>query len=276
MKPGFLLGMLLLGTVCTAQTVSTKGEPLDKVQTLALLAGSVPGSRVATLVVEQGITFEPRDRDRDLFRKAGADDGVLTAVRVAPHSEAATKAPPSPTAPLERDQILDLLQIGMDDNVLANLVTKRGIGFEPFDDYLQVYKLAGAPESVLRAIRQAATSGPTVAATELSPKETTATGGAAGRLIRVSGATSEARLIYQPKPPYPPLAKAARIQGVVRLAALIGTDGTIEEMKVISGHPLLIKSSMEAVAQWRYRPWLLNGAPVEVATEIDVNYSLSY
>lgn len=268
MKPGFLLGMLLLGTVCTAQTVSTKGEPLDKVQTLALLAGSVPGSRVATLVVEQGITFEPRDRDRDLFRKAGADDGVLTAVRVAPHSEAATKAPPSPTAPLERDQILDLLQIGMDDNVLANLVTKRGIGFEPFDDYLQVYKLAGAEPNVLSTIEQAGRTNPEATATTVPAVE--------GRRIRVSTEKAETRLIYQPKPVYPPVAKSARIQGLVRLAAHIGTDGTIEDLKVLSGHPLLIKASLDAVSQWRYQPTIVNGAPVEVATEIDLSFTLQF
>jgi len=84
-----------------------------------------------------------------------------------------------------------------------------------------------------------------------------------------------AKLILQPRPEYPPLAKTARIQGVVRLDAVIGKDGTILEMKAISGHPLLIKAAMDAVKNWRYQPTLLSGQPVEVATEVDVNFTLA-
>ena len=82
-------------------------------------------------------------------------------------------------------------------------------------------------------------------------------------------------LIFQPKPEYPPLAKMARIQGMVRLDAIISKDGTIQDLKVISGHPLLVKAALEAVQRWRYQPTLLNGDAVEVATEIDVNFTLA-
>ncbi len=92
--------------------------------------------------------------------------------------------------------------------------------------------------------------------------------------IRRGGEVEAARLIYGPKPGYPQLAKMARIQGTVRLEALIATDGTIKGLRVISGHPLLVKAALEAVEQWRYQPTLLNGQPVEVETEIDVNFSL--
>ncbi len=88
------------------------------------------------------------------------------------------------------------------------------------------------------------------------------------------GVVEAARLIYGPKPEYPSLARRARIQGTVRLEALIATDGTIKGLKVISGHPLLVKAALEAVQQWRYQPTLLNGQPVEVETEIDVNFTL--
>ena len=74
---------------------------------------------------------------------------------------------------------------------------------------------------------------------------------------------------------YPPLAKMARIQGTVRLEAIISKDGTIQDLKVIQGHPLLVKAALEAVQRWRYQPTLLNGEPVEVVTEIDVNYTLA-
>jgi periplasmic protein TonB len=93
--------------------------------------------------------------------------------------------------------------------------------------------------------------------------------------IRVGGQVESAKLIFQPHPEYPPLAKMARIQGTVRLDATISKDGTIEDLKVISGHPLLVKAALDAVQRWRYQPTLLNGEAVEVATEIDVNFTLS-
>jgi periplasmic protein TonB len=93
--------------------------------------------------------------------------------------------------------------------------------------------------------------------------------------IRVGGQVESAKLIFQPKPEYPPLAKMARIQGTVKLEAIISKDGTIQDLKTISGHPLLLKSAIDAVSRWRYQPTLLNGEPVEVVTEIDVNFSLA-
>jgi protein TonB len=93
--------------------------------------------------------------------------------------------------------------------------------------------------------------------------------------ITIGGNVQSAKLVRQPKPVYPPLAKQARISGTVKLAALISKDGTIQDLKVISGHPLLIPSALEAVKQWVYQPTLLNGEPVEVSTQIDVNFTLS-
>jgi len=97
---------------------------------------------------------------------------------------------------------------------------------------------------------------------------------AAPKRIRVGGQVEQARLIFNPKPEYPPLAKMARIQGTVRLEAIISKDGTIQDLKIMSGHPLLVKSAMDAFGRWRYQPTLLNGEPVEVVTEIDVNFTL--
>jgi periplasmic protein TonB len=93
--------------------------------------------------------------------------------------------------------------------------------------------------------------------------------------IRVGGQVEAAKAISKPTPEYPPLAKMARIQGMVRLEAVISRDGTIQDLKVLNGHPLLVKAAMEAVQRWRYQPTLLNGEPVEVVTEIDVNFTLS-
>ncbi len=91
----------------------------------------------------------------------------------------------------------------------------------------------------------------------------------------MSSGVEAAQIINKVQPEYPPLAKMARIQGTVKLEAVISKDGTIQELKVISGHPLLVKSAVEAVQGWRYRPTLLSGEPVEVQTEIDVIFTLS-
>lgn len=93
--------------------------------------------------------------------------------------------------------------------------------------------------------------------------------------IRVGGNVQSAKLVRQPKPVYPPLAKQARIQGTVRFQAIIGKDGTIQNLQLVSGHPLLVPSATDAVKQWVYQPTLLNGEPVEVVTQIDVNFTLT-
>ena len=93
--------------------------------------------------------------------------------------------------------------------------------------------------------------------------------------IKIGGSVQQAKLVRQPHPVYPPLAKQARIQGTVKLSAIISKDGTIQKLEVISGHPLLVPAALEAVKQWVYQPTLLNGEPVEVVTQIDVNFTLS-
>lgn len=94
------------------------------------------------------------------------------------------------------------------------------------------------------------------------------------RRIRI-GTMIAAKAIYQPKPQYPELARIARTEGAVVIEAVIGKDGTIEELKVLRGNPLLVNAAIEAVRQWRYLPTLLNGEPVEVVTEITVNFKLA-
>jgi periplasmic protein TonB len=86
---------------------------------------------------------------------------------------------------------------------------------------------------------------------------------------------AEGNLIYRVQPIYPPLARQARIQGPVELRAIISKAGTIENLVVLRGHPMLVPAAIGAVRQWRYRPYLLNGEPIEVETEITVNFVLS-
>ena len=93
--------------------------------------------------------------------------------------------------------------------------------------------------------------------------------------VRVSQGVSQGLLIHRVQPMYPPLARQARIQGTVVLQAEISKDGTIENLRLISGHPMLAPSAIEAVKQWRYKPYFLNGEPVAVETQITVNFTLA-
>jgi periplasmic protein TonB len=93
--------------------------------------------------------------------------------------------------------------------------------------------------------------------------------------VRVSQGVTQGLLIRKIQPAYPPLARQARIQGSVLLQAEISKEGTIENLRLISGHPMLAPAAIEAVKQWRYKPYILNGEPVEVETQITVNFTLS-
>ncbi|MGH9578998.1 MAG: energy transducer TonB, partial [Terriglobales bacterium] len=93
--------------------------------------------------------------------------------------------------------------------------------------------------------------------------------------VRVSQGVVQGNAISQPKPLYPQMARMARVQGSVVLQAVISKNGNIENLRVVSGHPMLTQSALDAVRQWRYRPYLLNGEPVEVETQITVNFNLA-
>lgn len=93
--------------------------------------------------------------------------------------------------------------------------------------------------------------------------------------VRVSQGVSTGLLVRKVNPNYPPLARQARIQGTVVLQAEISKDGSIQNLRLISGHPMLAPAAIEAVKQWKYKPYLLNGEPVEVETTVQVNFTLS-
>ncbi len=93
--------------------------------------------------------------------------------------------------------------------------------------------------------------------------------------IRVGGSVQAANLIHSVDPVYPPLAKQARIQGTVRFNVVVAKDGTVEKVQLISGHPLMVEAARDAVKQYRYRPTMLNGEPISVTTQVDVNFTLN-
>jgi protein TonB len=93
--------------------------------------------------------------------------------------------------------------------------------------------------------------------------------------IRISQGVTKGSLIQKIEPKYPPLALAARIRGQVLLKAIIGKDGEIKELELVSGHVFLAPAAIAAVRQWRYRPFLLNGEPIEVETTVIVTFQIA-
>lgn len=92
--------------------------------------------------------------------------------------------------------------------------------------------------------------------------------------VRISSGVASGNLVNKVQPQYPMIAKQARITGAVVLQATISKNGAIENLKVVSGHPMLINAAMDAVRQWKYKPYLLNGEPVEVETQVTVNFTM--
>ena len=86
---------------------------------------------------------------------------------------------------------------------------------------------------------------------------------------------AQAQLISQTPPVYPPMAKMAKVEGPVVLQLVVGKEGAVEELRVISGHPMLVQAALDAVRQWRYHPYLLNGKPVEFETQVTVSFKLA-
>ncbi len=92
--------------------------------------------------------------------------------------------------------------------------------------------------------------------------------------IRVGGDLQAAKLISKVDPEYPPLAKQARISGTVLLQITVNEQGDVSSVKILRGHPLLVRSAVDAVRQWKYAPTILNGEPVPVIATVTVNFTL--
>jgi TonB family protein len=99
--------------------------------------------------------------------------------------------------------------------------------------------------------------------------------GVPAQRVRVSREVEQSLLVYQVGPMYPPDAREQHVEGMVVLQILIGEDGRVHDIKPLSGHKQLVPAAIGAVEQWRYQPYLLNGRPVEVETEVTVNFTLA-
>jgi len=98
---------------------------------------------------------------------------------------------------------------------------------------------------------------------------------AAPKRIRVSGPVEAGKCTHCPPPSYPALARQAHVQGVVQLDAVIGTNGKVKSVQLVSGHPLLSGAAMQAVRGWQYKPTVIDGAPAEVETTVSVTFNMA-
>jgi protein TonB len=115
----------------------------------------------------------------------------------------------------------------------------------------------------------------TVGQSPPSPPQTSQSASKEGEPIHIEGEVTTGLLIKKVNPEYPTKARRKRTQGTVILRAVISKEGDIVDLSVVSGDPLLVKSALKAVKQWKYKPYFFQGKPVEVDTEIRVNYALS-
>ncbi len=175
-----------------------------------------------------------------------------------------------------RSELMSHLQIHVGDTLDAESLAKARAETRAFDEHLNFGTATSPNGDVALLIQMPGSAGMdvggsgSIAATAAMPPPADGT-----KRITIGGNVQQAKLVSQPRPAYPPLAKQARISGVVHLSAVIGKEGNVINLAVISGHPLLIPPSLEAVQKWVYQKTLLNGEPVEVMTQIDVNYTLS-
>jgi protein TonB len=192
--------------------------------------------------------------------------GMLTTLLIAP-----PPPPPPPPPPAEAPKIVKpvarLIQQGklMQPRAIPKQVEVFKEAELPPEAPVAGGVLGGVDGGLLGGLG----SGPAVAAPPPPPPAPKQT-----QRIKLGGQVVAAKLVAQPQPVYPPLARQARIQGNVVLHAIIDKDGRVGELQVISGHPLLVQSALEAVKNWRYQPTQLNGDPVEVDTTITVSFVL--
>ena len=123
----------------------------------------------------------------------------------------------------------------------------------------------GAPGGILGGMPGGSGSGPAIAVTPAKPKGP----------ARISSGVVQGNLIVKTQPIYPPIAKAAHQSGTVVLHAVISKTGSIINLSVVSGPVMLQSAAMDAVKQWKYKPFILNGEPTEVDTQVLVNFNLS-
>jgi TonB family protein len=193
-------------------------------------------------------------------RQPSPNDSVVKSIVIGGLSDAA------------REQLLAQLPVRVGDTITAEKYSQTVDAVRAFDSHLLVRSIPVSPtESAISiSLSQALSAG----VQKQAPPEPSIQ--PEPQAVRVGGDAQQANLLSQaPLPVYPPLAKAAHVQGTVLFEATIGKDGTVQNLQLLSGPPLLVQAAMQSVRQWVYKPTLVNGGPVAVITNIEVNFTLS-
>ena len=278
------LGSTLSGVVTVQATLDAKGEVSD-----ARVLGGPDELRKESLTSVLQWHYQPGPTQAMItIRFAGATPaatGVTTSATVAPRRLALSAPQPGAIRSIEfqglseeaERELRGRLAIHEGDTVNQADLSKLSGEVEAFDSHMgltasPVSPAAGAGEYDLQVrvmpegMRIVRPPAPAATSADEVPSGTQ----------RVSSNVMATKLINHPTPAYPVIAKNARIQGAVELQAIIGTDGTVQNLKMLSAaSPLLVQAAMNAVKQWVYQPTLLNGTPVSVVTTITVNFSLA-
>jgi periplasmic protein TonB len=179
--------------------------------------------------------------------------------------------PPPPSAPVARSVVSSAPSVASASNVLT-------VPREIPPNIAQVRDQSSTnlvPPGTMGVVLNSVPDGALGTVTKLSRDKAPALPKLTASKIRVSSGVAQGLLIRQVNPQYPQLARQARVEGRVILQATIGKDGSVQNLHLISGHPMLVQAAMDAVSQWRYKPYYLNGDPVEVDTTINVNFTLT-
>ena len=185
-----------------------------------------------------------------------------------------------------RQQLLSRLPVHINDVLTADLLGQTLSVVHAFDSHLGTIV---NPVSATEAMLSIAPTGASAATVSLPVRETAPArvpdiqsaltsppqAQAEVRTVHIGSNVASANIVNEVPPAYPPLAKAAGVQGVVKFEVTIGTDGSVKDLKLLSGPPLLVNAAMQSVSQTIYKPTLLNGAPVSVITTVDVNFTLA-
>ncbi len=173
---------------------------------------------------------------------------------------------------MSADEILPKLPVHVNDEFTPELMRNVVQAAKQIDEHFAVSLRSVPPNGMelrIMAPQSAAVPTPPPPPAQAKAAESLPPG-----TITVGGRVQSAKLISNPQPVYPDLARQARISGTVELGVIIAPDGHMQEIHVISGHPLLRQAALDAVKQWVYAPTLLNGQPVAVSTTVDVNFEL--
>jgi len=186
-------------------------------------------------------------------------------------------APPPPVRPVTREHVTTLNQSNLADNILMapTSIPRQIRMFDEIEPPPQVrYETTeGVDGGTGNRGRDGVWRSITDSFSHVAPRAVSPP--VASKPTFRTSTMLQGSLVRRVEPVYPPLARAARIQGPVVLAAIISKAGTIEHLQVLSGHPMLVDAALQAVRKWRYRPYVLNGEVIEVETQITVNFKLN-